>query len=49
MGKYFNIIPISIERIDFTKKKGNVKGTDLDIISKAFLNSDLFRYLPPKK
>ena len=23
-------------KIDFTKKKGNIKGTDLDIISKAF-------------
>lgn len=45
----FNITPISIERIDFTKKKGNVKGTDLDNISKAFLDSDLFRYLPPKQ
>lgn len=44
----FNISPISIERIDFTKKKGNVKGTDLDNISKAFLNSDLFKYLPAK-
>lgn len=42
----FNIIPISIERIDFTKKKGNIKGSDLDNISKAFLNSDLFKYLP---
>ena len=44
----FNISPISIERIYFTKKKGNVKGTDLDNISKAFLNSDLFKYLPAK-
>ena len=44
----FNINPISIERIDFTKKKGNVKGTDLDNISKAFLDSDLFKYLPSK-
>lgn len=44
----FNINPISIERIDFTKKKGNVKGIDLDNISKAFLNSDLFKYLPTK-
>ena len=45
----FNINPISIERIDFTKKKGNVKGSDLDNISKAFLDSDLFKYKPPKK
>ena len=45
----FNINPISIERIDFTKKKGNIKGSDLDIISKAFLDSDLFKYIPPKK
>lgn len=44
----FNITPVSIERIDFTKKKGNIKGNDLDKISKAFLESDLFRYLPPK-
>lgn len=44
----FNITPISIERIDFTKRKGNVKGKDLDNISKLFLESDLFRYLPPK-
>lgn len=44
----FNINPISIERIDFTKKKGNIKGTDLDNISKAFLDSDLFKYLPAK-
>lgn len=44
----FNIIPISIERIDFTKKKGNIKGTDLDNISKAFLDSDLFRYISNK-
>ena len=44
----FNINPISIERIDFTKKKGNIKGTDLDNISKAFLDSDLFKYLPSK-
>ena len=44
----FNICPISIERIDFTKKKGNIKGTDLDSISKAFLNSDLFKYLQTK-
>ena len=42
----FNINPISIERIDFTKKKGNVKGTDLDNRSKAFLDSDLFKYSP---
>ena len=42
----FNITPISIERIDFSKKKGNIKGEDLDNISKAFLQSDLFRYLP---
>ncbi len=26
----FNINPISIERIDFTKKKGNIKGVDLE-------------------
>lgn len=45
----FNINPISIERIDFTKKKGNIKGIDLDNISKAFLSSDLFKYKPPKK
>lgn len=45
----FNICPISIERIDFTKKKGNVKGDDLDNISKSFLDSDLFKYLPPKQ
>jgi len=44
----FNINPISIERIDFTKKKGNVKGIDLDNISKAFLDSDLFKYRPSK-
>ena len=44
----FNINPISIERIDFTKRKGNIKGTDLDNISKAFLDSDLFKYLPAK-
>ena len=44
----FNINPISIERIDFTKKEGNIKGTDLDNISKAFLYSDLFKYLPAK-
>ena len=44
----FNINPISIERIDFTKKKGNIKGADLDNISKAFLESDLFKYKPPK-
>ena len=44
----FNINPISIERIDFTKKKGNIKGIDLDRISNAFLNSDLFKYRPPK-
>jgi len=44
----FNIIPISIERIDFTKKKGNIKGFDLDNISKAFLDSDLFQYKPAK-
>lgn len=44
----FNINPISIERIDFTKKKGNIKGIDLDNISKAFLESDLFKYLPSK-
>ena len=44
----FNINPISIERIDFTKKKGNVKGIDLDNISKAFLDSDLFKYKPSK-
>ena len=42
------INPISIERIDFTKKKGNIKGIDLDRISNAFLNSDLFKYRPPK-
>ena len=45
----FNISPISIERIDFTKKKGNIKGTDLDNISRAFLESDLFKYKPAKK
>lgn len=44
----FNINPISIERIDFSKKKGNVKGIDLDNISKAFLDSDLFKYKPAK-
>lgn len=44
----FNIMPISIERIDFSKPKGNIKGADLDNISKAFLKSDLFKYLPPK-
>ena len=44
----FNIIPISIERIDFTQKKGNIKGVDLDNISKAFMDSDLFKYRPPK-
>ena len=44
----FNINPISIERIDLTTKKGNVKGTDLDAISQAFLASDLFKYLPSK-
>ena len=44
----FNINPISIERIDFTKKKGNIKGIDLDTISKAFLDSDLFKYRPSK-
>ena len=42
----FNINPISIERIDFSKKKGNIKGIDLDNISKAFLDSDLFKYKP---
>lgn len=45
----FNITPISIERIDFSKRKGNIKGTDLDNISKAFLSSDLFKYKPAKK
>ena len=45
----FNISPISIERIDFTKKKGNIKGIDLDNISKAFLESDLFKYKPAKE
>ena len=45
----FNINPISIERIDFTKKKGNIKGVDLDNISKAFLDSDLFKYKPAKR
>lgn len=40
----FNITPISIARIDFSKKKGNIKGIDLDKISKAFLASDLFKY-----
>ena len=45
----FNLCPISIERIDFTKIKGNVKGSDLDRISKAFLDSDLFKYLHSKK
>ncbi len=44
----FNINPISIERIDFTKPKGNIKGLDLDNISKAFLASDLFKYKPAK-
>ncbi len=44
----FNIIPISIERIDFTKKKGNIKGHDLDNICKTFLESDLFKFLPSK-
>lgn len=44
----FNISPISIERIDFTKKKGNIKGIDLDTISKAFLDSDLFKYIATK-
>ena len=44
----FYIIPISIERIDFSKKKGNIKGIDLDNISKAFLESDLFKYKPAK-
>ena len=44
----FNINPISIERIDFSKKKGNIKGIDLDNISKAFLDSDLFKYKPAK-
>ena len=44
----FSQNPISIERIDFTKKKGNIKGIDLDRISNAFLNSDLFKYRPPK-
>ena len=44
----FNINPISIERIDFTKKKGNIKGIDLDTISKAFLDSDLFKYRSSK-
>ena len=44
----FNINPISIERIDFSKKKGNIKGIDLDNISKAFLDSDLFKYRPAK-
>ena len=44
----FNIIPISIERIDFSKKKGNIKGIDLDNISEAFLESDLFKYKPAK-
>ena len=44
----FNITPISIERIDFTNKKGNIKGLDIDKISKAFLDSDLFKYLPAK-
>ncbi len=44
----FNINPVSIERIDFTKKKGNIKGIDLDNISKAFLESDLFKYRSPK-
>lgn len=44
----FNINPISIERIDFAKRKGNIKWTDLDNISKAFLDSDLFKYLPAK-
>lgn len=44
----FNISPISIERIDFSKKKGNIKGIDLDNISKAFLDSDLFKYKPAK-
>lgn len=40
----FNITPISIERIDFKKKKGNIKGADLDNISNAFLKTDLFKY-----
>ena len=44
----FNIQPISIERIDFSQKKGNVKGNDLDKISKALLSSDLFKYIPRK-
>lgn len=44
----FNINPISIERIDFTKKKGNIKGIDLDTISKAFLDSNLFKYIATK-
>lgn len=44
----FNINPISIERIDFSKKKGNIKGIDLDNISKTFLDSDLFKYRPAK-
>lgn len=45
----FNIMPISIERIDFNSKKGNIKGCDLDKISKAFIESDLFKYLPASK
>ena len=44
----FNINPLSIERIDFTNKKGNIKGVDLDTISKAFLDYDLFKYRPSK-
>lgn len=27
---------------------GNIKGVDLDTISKAFLDSDLFKYRPSK-
>ena len=44
----FNIIPISIQRIDFKAKKGNLKGIDLNNISNAFMQSDLFKYIPPK-
>ncbi|MCL2592406.1 MAG: type II toxin-antitoxin system PemK/MazF family toxin [Defluviitaleaceae bacterium] len=44
----FNITPISIKRVDKNKIKGNVKGVDLDNISKAFVESDLFKYRESK-
>ena len=41
-----NITNISVKRVDMNKIRGSVFGTDLDKISKAFLNSDLFKYVP---